>query len=101
MQRSEEHRGTRQVALGLGDGRLQRKGKYVVRCDIENLIKLAQCVGEPPKCDVGKAALREKANIARVEPLGFVKVGLAPIPLASPPRYIGQRFRNPAAVGQE
>ena len=45
--------------------------------------------------------LGEQINIARVEPLGFVEVRLAPVPLASPARDIGQRFRNPAAIGQE
>ena len=45
--------------------------------------------------------LGEQANVARVEPLGFVEVRLALVPLASPPREIGQRFRNPAAIRQE
>ena len=45
--------------------------------------------------------LGEKVNVARVESLGFVEVGLAPLPLASPPLDIGQRFRNPAAIGQK
>src|SRR5512132_2339791 len=40
-------------------------------------------------------------KVARVEPLGFVEVRLAPVPLASPPLYIGQRFKNPTAIGQE
>ena len=44
---------------------------------------------------------REQENVARVEPLGFVEVGFAPVPLPSPPRDIGQRFRNLAAIGQE
>ena len=30
--------------------------------------------------------LGEQVDVARVEPLGFVEVGLAPVPLASPPR---------------
>ena len=42
--------------------------------------------------------LGKQANVARVEPLGFVEVTLAPIPLASPSCDIGQRFRNPAAI---
>ena len=45
--------------------------------------------------------LGEYVNIPRVEPLGFVKIGVALVPLASPPRDIGQRFRNPAAIGQK
>ena len=45
--------------------------------------------------------LSEQVNVARVEPLGFVEVRLAPVPLASPSRDIGQRLRNPAAIGQE
>ena len=74
---------------------------HVVRCDIENLIKLSQCFGETTKVDIGKRVLAEQVNVARVEPLGFVKVGFAPVPLASPPLDIGQRLRNPAAIGQE
>ena len=46
MQRSEERRGPRQVALGLCDSRLYREGIDVVRCDIENLIKLSQRFGK-------------------------------------------------------
>ena len=45
--------------------------------------------------------LGEQSNIARVEPLGFVEVRFAPVPLASPTLDIGQRLRNPAAIGQE
>ena len=45
--------------------------------------------------------LAEHVNVARVEPLDFVEVGLAPVPLVSPTRDIGQRLRNPAAIGQE
>ncbi len=45
--------------------------------------------------------LTEKVNVARVQPLGFVEVRLAPVPLASPPRDISERFRNPAAIRQE
>ena len=45
--------------------------------------------------------LGEEVNVARVEPLGFVEIRFAPVPLASPPRDIGQRFRNPAAIRQE
>ena len=101
VERSEKRGSPRQVALGLCDSRLQRKGIHVVRHNIENLIKLSQCFGETTKPDIGKRVLGEQVNVARVEPLGFVEVGLAPVPLASPPRDIGQRFRNPAAIGQE
>ena len=45
--------------------------------------------------------LGEQGNVARVEPLGFVEVRLAPVPLASPARDVGQRFRNLAAIRQE
>ena len=39
MERSEERRGTRQVALGLCDIRLECDDIHVVGCDIKNLIK--------------------------------------------------------------
>src|SRR5438132_10421264 len=45
--------------------------------------------------------LAEHVNVARVEPLSFVEVGLALFPLASLARDIGQRFRYPAAIRQE
>src|SRR3989475_1738321 len=45
--------------------------------------------------------LGEQVTVARVEPLGLIEVRFAPVPLASPPRDIGQRFRNPAAIRQE
>src|SRR5206468_5017876 len=56
---------------------------------------------ETTKYHVGLCVRGEEENVARVEPLGFVEVRLAPVPLASPPRDIGQRFRNPAAIRQE
>src|SRR4029077_6984871 len=37
----------------------------------------------------------------RVKLLGFVEVRLAPVPLASSPCDISQRFRNPAAIWQK
>src|SRR5437870_9521714 len=101
MQRSEERRGPRQIAFGLCNSRLLHEGIHVVRCDIENLIKLSQCFGETTKDDIGKRMLGEYGNVAWVEPLSFVEIRLAPVPLASPARDIGQRFRNPAAIGQE
>src|SRR5437763_10994953 len=50
---------------------------------------------------VGNRVLGESVKVARVEPLGFVEVRLAPVPLASPPLQIGQRFKNPAAIWQK
>src|SRR5258707_6246083 len=101
MERSEERRRPRQIALGLCNSRLYREGIYVIRRNIENLIKLSQCFGETTKDVIGNRVLGEQVNVARVEPLGFVEVRLAPVPLASPPRDIGQRFRNLAAIRQE
>ena len=57
MQGSEQRRRTRQVALGLCDSCLRHEGVDVVRCDIENLIKLSQCFGETTKVNVGKRVL--------------------------------------------
>src|SRR2546427_13151582 len=45
--------------------------------------------------------LGEQVTVARVEPLGLIEVRFAPVPLASPARDIGQRFRNLAAIRQE
>ena len=90
MERSEERSSPRQVALGLCDSRLDHEGIHVVRCNIENLIKLSQRFGETTKGDIGKRVLSEQVNVARVELLGFVEVRLAPVPLASPPCDIGQ-----------
>src|SRR6266513_5083985 len=101
MQRSEERRGPRQIALRLCDSRLVHEGIQVVRRNIEHLIKLSQRFRETTKVDIGKRVLREQVNVARVEPLGFVEVRLTPLPLASPAGDIGQRFRNLAAVWQE
>ena len=55
MQRSEERRGTRQVAFGLCNSRLFREGIDVVRRNIENLIKLSQRFGETTKARYRKA----------------------------------------------
>src|SRR5207247_8995005 len=93
-ERSEKRRSTRQVALGLCDSRPGRECIRVIRYDIENLIKLSQRPGETTKHCVGKRVLAEERNVARVEPLGFVEVGLAPVPLASPQRDIGQLLRH-------
>ena len=91
----------RQVAFGLVDSRLEHEGIHVVGYDIENLIKLSQRFWETTKKLIGNRVLGEQDNIARVEPLGFVEVRLAPVPLTSPPRDTGQQFRNPAAIRQE
>ena len=45
--------------------------------------------------------LGEQVNVARIEPLGLVEVGLALVPLASPPIDVGKRFRNLTAIGQK
>ena len=49
MEWSKECRRTRQVALGLKGSGLVRECIRVVRCDIENLIKLSQCFWETTK----------------------------------------------------
>src|SRR5947208_7051365 len=98
MQGSEERGGTREIALGLCDGGLCCQRIDVVRCDIENLIQLSQRFGETTKRDIGKRVLGKHVDVARVETLGFVKVRLAPVPLALSPCNIGQRFWNPAAI---
>jgi hypothetical protein len=48
MQWSEERRGTRQIALGLCNGRLCHEGIEIIRRNIENLIKLSQRFGKAP-----------------------------------------------------
>src|SRR2546430_8392173 len=101
MQRREERSSTRQVALGLCNTGLCRNGIHVVRYDIENLIELSQGFGETTKTDIGIRVLGEQVNVARVEPLGFDEVRLAPVPLASPPCDISERLRNPAAIRQK
>src|SRR2546427_12852261 len=45
--------------------------------------------------------LGEQVTVARVEPLGLIEVRFTPVPLGAPPRDIGQRFRNLAAIRQE
>src|SRR4029077_658080 len=101
LQWSEERRGPPQVALGLCDIRLEREGIDVVGCDIKNLIKLSQRLGKTALKPIRSRVLAKQVDIAGVEPLGFVEVTLAPVPLTSPPLYIGQRFRNTATIGQE
>src|SRR6266513_3867398 len=101
MERGEKRFSTRQVALGLCNTRLFREGIHVVRYNIENLIELSQRFGETTKTDIGIRVLGEQVNVARVEPLSFDEVRLAPVPLASPPCDISERLRNPAAIGQK
>src|SRR4029077_18051561 len=101
VERSEERRGTRQVALGLRDTRLYREGIHVVGDDIKKLVKLSQPFGKTTKSDVGNRVLGEQVHVAWVETLGFVEIRLALVPLASRPRDIGQRVRNAAAIGQK
>src|SRR5206468_11899397 len=101
MERSEDCRGARQIAFGLCDRRLCRQDIDIVRSDIENLVKFPQRFRETTKKQIGKRMLIEKGNAARVEPLGFVKVRLAMVPLPSPPRDVSQRLRNTAVIGQE
>src|SRR5207249_8999573 len=86
---------------GLCNSRLEREDIDVVRCDIENLIKLSHRFWVTTKKSIGTRVLGEQVNVARVEPLSVVEIRLAPVPLASPALYIGQSFRNPAAIGQE
>src|SRR5437870_12856384 len=101
MERSEERRGTRQIALSLCDSRLCCEGVEVARHNIENLIKLSQRFGETTKLDIELCMLSEQVNVARIEPLGLVEIRLTPVPLASSPRDIGQRCRNLAAIREE
>ena len=81
MQRSEERRGTRQVALGLRDIRLECDDLHVVGCDIKNLVSLSQRLGETTLIPIGSRFRAEQGKVARVEPLGFVEIRLAPVPL--------------------
>src|SRR5882724_5996637 len=98
---AERRSSTRQIAFGLCNSCLAYERIEVVRYDVENLIKLSQRFRETTKGGIASRVLSEQVNVARIEPLGFVEIRLAPVPLAPPPRDIGQRFRNPAAIGQE
>jgi hypothetical protein len=84
-QQREERSSARQVVLGLCNTRLFRQRIHVVRYDIENLIELSKDFGETTKTDIGIRVLGEQVSVARVEPVGFVEVRLAPVPQASPP----------------
>ena len=99
-ERSEERRSTGQIALGLFDSRLSSKCIDVVRSDVKNLIKLSQRFGETTESDIGNRVLGDQVNVARVEPLGFLEVCFAPVPLASPSSDIRQRLRNLTAIGK-
>src|SRR6476661_1377887 len=101
MERSQERGRPRQSALGLCNSRFFRNHIHIVRRNIENLVPLPQCFGEATKAGIQNRVLSEQVSVARVEPLGFVEVRLALFPKASPPRDIGQRLRNLAAIGQE
>src|SRR5262249_31453830 len=57
--------------------------------------------GEATKYQIRKRVVRKQPNVARVKPFGLVEVRLAPLPLTSPARHIGQGFRNTAAIGQK
>src|SRR5437762_10792238 len=59
MQGSEQSRSTWQIAFGLEDSCLVGERVDVVRCDIENLIKLSQRFGETAKLHIGKRVLGE------------------------------------------
>src|SRR5438874_604192 len=74
MQRSEESGGSRQIALGLCDARLERNGTNVIVCDVKNLIKLPQRFGEATEPHIGKGVLGEEISVAHIEPLSFVEV---------------------------
>src|SRR5262245_10327183 len=70
MERSEQRRRTRQVALALCNTRLKREGIDVVRCDIENLINLSQRFREAALADIAVRALGQQVYVPRIEPLG-------------------------------
>src|SRR5204863_8784381 len=99
MQRSEECGGPRQVPFDLCDNCFRHERVHVVRCDIENLVKFSQGFGETTWALVGLGVLAEKEGVARVEALGFDKVGLATVPLTLSPLDVSQGYRNPADIG--
>ena len=101
MERSEQRRRTRQVALRLCDGRLLRQNIGVIRGNIETFIKLSQRFRKTTKIDIVNRVVGKQGNAARVEPLGFVEVGFASVPLAPPACDQSERFRNQAAIRQQ
>src|SRR5205807_5332203 len=56
---SQNRRGSGEVPLRLCDGRFCYKRVCIVRCDIENLIKLSHRVRETTKRDIGMSVRRE------------------------------------------
>ncbi|PYI43588.1 MAG: hypothetical protein DMF12_03215, partial [Verrucomicrobia bacterium] len=81
--------------------RLLRKGIQVVWYNIEHLIKLSQRLGETTNYHIGLGVLGEQGNVTRIESLSFVEIGLAPVPLTSSARDVGQRFGNLTAIRQK
>ena len=100
-ERSQQCRSARQIAFGLCDSCLSRERIDVARCDAKKLVKLLQRIMETTTTDLGNRSLAYQVNIAGVEPLGFVEVGIALVPLAPPPCDISERLRDPAAIGQK
>src|SRR5205823_8536362 len=92
---------TGQFPLGLRDKRLEPECINVIRRNIQDLIKLSQRFGKTTKADVRLRVPVEQVKVARVEPLGFVEVRLAPVPLASSPLQKRHRLKNQAAIRQE
>ena len=45
--------------------------------------------------------LRQQVDVTRIKLLGFLEIGVALIPMASPSFDIGQSLRNSAVIGQE
>src|SRR6266496_4710723 len=101
MQRSEKCSSTRQVALGLCNRCLFRENSHVVRRNIQNLIILPQRFGKTTLVQIGNRVLAEQTSVARVEPLGFIEIRLAPAPVASPPLQKRQCLKKPAAIRQK
>jgi len=85
VERSKDRGGPGQIAFALGDTGFKREGFHIVRCDIENLIKLSQRFGKTTKGAIGRRVLDEQVDVTWVEALGFVEIGLAPIPLTPSP----------------
>src|SRR5436190_16817252 len=98
MQRSQQRSSPGQIALGLRDTGLDHGGVDVVRCEIENLIKFSERFGEATYNDKRKGVLSKQVKVAWVEPLSFVEVGVAPVPLAAGSLDIGQGLNNPAVI---
>jgi hypothetical protein len=73
MKRTENGRRAWQVTFSLGNRRFESQRIYVVRRDIENLVKLPQSFRKTTKKNVGKRVLAKQANIARVDLLGLVE----------------------------